>query len=277
MAILNKIARSILEKMTFKAAIIFLFTIIVLCAAGPCFGQQSDGVTYTYDGLNRLTKVVYSSGTTITYTYDAAGNRTSAQVSVGAAAALSLSGVAPRAGRVSGGQQVKLSGSFGGLSVVMIGGTSATWSFTNGTSEITVTTPPHAVGAVAIDLIPSAGATLSKSNAFAYLPTTFTDDTLVAGSTTARAQHVIELRQAVDALRAVAGLQPAPWTDAALLPTASVIRAVHIQELRTFLEDAAARLGYPAASYTDPTLGPGFVIRRVYIEELRQRIRAIAG
>ena len=39
--------------------------------------------TYTYDSNNRLTKVVYSNGTTVTYTYDALGNRTSKKVTGG--------------------------------------------------------------------------------------------------------------------------------------------------------------------------------------------------
>ena len=36
--------------------------------------------TYTYDNLNRLTKVVYRNGTTISYSFDALGNRTSKKV-----------------------------------------------------------------------------------------------------------------------------------------------------------------------------------------------------
>ena len=39
--------------------------------------------TYTYDSNNRLTKVVYSNGTTVTYTFDAMGNRTSKKVTGG--------------------------------------------------------------------------------------------------------------------------------------------------------------------------------------------------
>src|SRR5262249_21280011 len=135
----------------------------------------------------------------------------------------------------------------------------------------------HAAGAVNIDLTPTSGSPYTKTNAFAYLPTTFTDNTLAPGVTTAKAQHIIELRPAVDALRAVAGLGPAPWTDSTLLPFNTSIKAVHILELRTYLEDAVARLGYSAGTYTDPALSSGFLIKRVHIEELRQRIRAIAG
>jgi subtilisin-like proprotein convertase family protein len=191
------------------------------------------------------------------------------------ASTLRIDSVSPQAGRTSGNQSITLTGAFSGLSTVKMGGVNAAWS--GNTSTITVTTPAHAAGAVQIDLTPTSGPVYSKPNAFAYLPTVFTDDTLVVGTTTAKAQHIIELRQAVDAMRAVAGIGPAPWTDATLTPTSTIIKAVHIQELRTFLDSAASLLGYSTSPYTDPALTTGFVIKRVHIEELRQRIRAIAG
>ena len=128
-----------------------------------------------------------------------------------------------------------------------------------------------------IDLTPTSGLGYTKTNAFAYLPTVFSDQPLIAGVTTAKAQHILELRQAVDALRIVAGFPSAPWTDPTLSPTSTLIKAVHITELRSYLENVAALLGYSAGSYTDSGLSSGFVIKRVHIEELRQRIRAIAG
>jgi hypothetical protein len=135
----------------------------------------------------------------------------------------------------------------------------------------------HAVGAVQIDLTPVSGGVHSKPNAFAYLPTIFNDDTLTIGVTTAKAQHIIELRQAVDALRAVAGLSPAPFSNAGVTPFSTFIKAVHIIELRNYLNDAATRLGYSTSPYTDPGLSSGFAIKRLHIEELRQRVRTIAG
>jgi hypothetical protein len=194
-------------------------------------------------------------------------------------ASLTINTVTPAAGRASGAQQIHLTGVLAGLSTVTMGGASASWFYTNGagdTSAITVTTPPHAVGAVQIDLTSTAGSMYSKANAFAYLPTVFTDDTMVAQQTTVKAQHIIELRQAVDAMRAVAGLSAAPWTDPALA-AGNTIKAIHILDLRTFLDDAATRLGYSTSPYTDPGLTSGFVIKRIHIEELRQRIRTIAG
>jgi len=198
---------------------------------------------------------------------------------VGLISSLRIDGVSPPAGRTSGGQQIRLTGAFANLSTVTMGGLSASWFYTNGagdTSAITVTTPPHAVGAVQIDLTPTSGSVYSKPNAFAYLPTVFTDDTIMVGQTTVKTQHIIELRQAVDAMRAVAGLSGAPWTDPSLA-AGNTIRAIHILDLRTFLDDAATRLGYSTSPYTDPGLTSGFVIKRIHIEELRQRIRTIAG
>jgi hypothetical protein len=191
---------------------------------------------------------------------------------------LTVDGVNPSVGRTSGGQPIRLIGGFANLSTVTMGGSSASWFYTNGgadTSAITVTTPAHSVGAVQIDLMPASGSPYSKPNAFAYLPTVFTDNTLVVNVTTVKAQHIIELRQAVDAMRAVAGLMPAPWTDAALTPGSSVIRAVHIQELRTYVDDATMRLGFATNPYTDPSLTTGYSIKRIHIEELRQRVRGI--
>jgi hypothetical protein len=194
---------------------------------------------------------------------------------------LRIDSVVLPAGRTSGGQQIILTGAFADLSTVQVGGVAASWLYTNGagdTTKITVTTPAHEAGAVQIDLTPTSVTAYSKTNAFAYLPTIFTDNTLLVGQTTAKAQHIIELRQAIDAMRAVAGLSGAPWTDPALA-AGSRIKAIHIVELRAYLDDAATRLGYsPSPSpYTDPSLAAGYSIKRIHIEELRQRIRIIAG
>jgi len=57
---------SMSNTMRLTAALIILFTAGIVHAAT---------ITYTYDSLNRLTKVDYGNGDTIEYTYDAAGNR----------------------------------------------------------------------------------------------------------------------------------------------------------------------------------------------------------
>jgi hypothetical protein len=251
------------------------------------FFSANDGPYQPLLSGTSATSVQYTADLNTTYRFysiarDNAGNVEAAPNSPDTVTtfATRIDSVVPAAGSASGGQQIRLTGAFANISTVTIGGASASWFYTNGSNDhsaITITTPPHAVGAVSIDLSPISGSVYSTVNAFAYLPTVFTDDTLSVGITTARAQHIIELRQAVDALRAVAGLSPAPWTDATLTPLTTILRAVHILELRSYLDDVSTLLGYANAPYTDPSLGPGFTVKRVHIEELRQRIRAIAG
>jgi hypothetical protein len=234
--------------------------------------------------INAVFPLAVDSGQVITATATDPGGNTSEfsaciQTVTPTPSVLRIDSVAAPAGRASGGQLIRLNGAFAGLSMVAIGGVPTSWFYTNGsgdTSTITVITPTHAVGAVQIDLTPTSGVGFSKANAFAYLPTVFTDDTLAVNVTTVKAQHIIELRQAVDAMRAVAGLGGAPWTDPGLA-AGNTIRAIHIVDLRTYLDDAASRLGYSTSPYTDPGLTSGFVIKRIHIEELRQRIRTIAG
>jgi YD repeat-containing protein len=259
-------------------------TLVALFACGMIWSAHADNIEYIYDSQNRLIEVHYPDRT-IYYVYDAVGNRTSTTVQVPTPSPsptpvpLAISTVSPKAGRTSGGQQINLMGAFAGLSTVTMGGASATWTYTNGggdTTAITITTPVHAAGAVQIDLTPISGSPYTKTNAFAYLPTVFTDDTLVIGATIVKAQHIVELRQAVDAMRAVAGLSGALWTDPALAG-GSPIKAIHIIELRLYLDGAATQLGYSTSPYTDAGLTTGFLIKRIHVEELRQRIRTIAG
>jgi len=49
-----------------------ILTGFFLAASWCCY---ADAITYEYDSLNRLTRVVYDETTSIEYTYDAAGNR----------------------------------------------------------------------------------------------------------------------------------------------------------------------------------------------------------
>lgn len=57
-----------------RTKIFWSWTVLALCMAVVLVPGISWADTYTYDNLNRLTRVVYSDGRTITYTYDAAGN-----------------------------------------------------------------------------------------------------------------------------------------------------------------------------------------------------------
>jgi YD repeat-containing protein len=101
----------------------------------------------------------------------------------------------------------------------------------------------------------------------------FTDDPLIARTTPVKAQHINELRVAVNAFRASAGFMPATFTDPALAP-GSVIKAVHLTELRSALDPARASLSLPAVGYIDPVVTPQVTtIKKTHIDEVRGGVR----
>ncbi len=99
----------------------------------------------------------------------------------------------------------------------------------------------------------------------------FTDDPLQAG-TAIKADHVYELRAAVNAVRATANLGAAVWTDASLQGVA--VKAAHITELRTNLDQALAALGFSTQAYADsPLVQFQTQVKASHINELRQRVK----
>jgi hypothetical protein len=103
--------------------------------------------------------------------------------------------------------------------------------------------------------------------------TMFTNDPIVALSTAIKSAHITELRTAVNALRATAGLSASTFTDAALSSSIKV-KAVHVQELRNALAAARTSLELPAVSFTDPTLTAGSTkAKAVHVTELRNGVK----
>lgn len=100
----------------------------------------------------------------------------------------------------------------------------------------------------------------------------FTDDPLVAGTTTVRAIHVDQLRVAANAVRALAGLPSASFTDASL--TGVKVKKVHIDELRAALDAARASLTLSTLSYTDPTIIANTTkTKAAHLTELRNGVK----
>jgi cytochrome c peroxidase len=118
--------------------------------------------------------------------------------------------------------------------------------------------------------VDAAGNTIGYSNMDLATVIYFMDDPLIAGTTYIKAQHITELRQAIDAVRATAGLQAFAWTDSTL--TGTWIKATHVQEPRTGLDQALNALGLPIQPYTDSSL-VGLPVKKVHIEELRARVK----
>ncbi|HEU4887738.1 MAG TPA: hypothetical protein VFV49_07630 [Thermoanaerobaculia bacterium] len=95
----------------------------------------------------------------------------------------------------------------------------------------------------------------------------FQDTTLTASRI--KAVHVTQLRSAVNAVRAAAGLAPASFPDATLTPGSTKINLVHLTSLRTALDEARAAIGVPAIPYAQPTLTAGSIVRATHLIELR--------
>jgi hypothetical protein len=106
--------------------------------------------------------------------------------------------------------------------------------------------------------VPDAATTMSFSN-----------DPAVATATIIRAVHITELRQAVNLMRAAAGLGGGSFTD-----PLTTIKTLAFEELRTALNQARAALGLIPISYTDPTLVAGTtVVKAAHIQELRNGVK----
>jgi len=98
----------------------------------------------------------------------------------------------------------------------------------------------------------------------------FNDDPLIAMSTAIQAVHITQLRTAVNAVRATAGLSPYSFTDSSV--AGILIKATHVMELRTALDPARSALAVPALSYTNP-LTPGTLVRAIDLTEIRNGVK----
>jgi hypothetical protein len=147
-----------------------------------------------------------------------------------------------------------------------LAGTSATTTFTDN-NVVAGTTYLYLVRAV------DAGANAGPfSNLDLATTMVFTDDPAVALTTLIQAVHFVEARNAVNAVRAAAGL--APLADDPTLAAGMPIRAQHMIELRFYLNDARAALGLSAVSFTDSGPVPAVtVVKAVHIQEVRNGVK----
>ena len=105
------------------------------------------------------------------------------------------------------------------------------------------------------------------SNIDSATTTVFTDPLLAVGGVV-KAAHFTELRTAVNAMRASAGLAPQVFTDSTL----TTIKAVHLTELRTALNAARAEIGLAALTYTNPSPS-GVTVKAVHVNGLRAGVQ----
>jgi hypothetical protein len=95
----------------------------------------------------------------------------------------------------------------------------------------------------------------------------FADTPVVIGVTTISAQHINQLRSAVNAVRAAAGLGAATFTDS--ISPGVLIRAIHITELRTALDQARSTLLLPPVAYERSPLTSTMLVNVRDVTDLR--------
>jgi autotransporter-associated beta strand protein len=99
----------------------------------------------------------------------------------------------------------------------------------------------------------------------------FTDDPVIPGMTVFKAAHITELRSAVNAMRAAAGLPAVALTGT--VASGGTMLVQHVTALRTGANEARAILGSGAFAFTNPTLSSGAAIRAMHIQELRHAVK----
>jgi hypothetical protein len=124
---------------------------------------------------------------------------------------------------------------------------------------------------VAVD---GAGNKSAPSNIRLGTTVTFTDNPLAdpqnpTNTVFIKAEHITQLRTAVNAVRAAAGLSAATWTYT--VSSGTVIHAVDVEELRSKVNEALLVFGFTPPAYTDASLS-GQIIKRAHIQELRQAV-----
>ena len=121
----------------------------------------------------------------------------------------------------------------------------------------------------------ASGNVSAESNIDLATAITFQDDPFPSppALTQVKAQHVIQLRQAVNAVRHLTpALQDYSWTQGTLTPGVTAIKANDIEEIRTALDQALLILGFPTGGYTDSDVD-GLLFQKFHITQLRDRVK----
>lgn len=100
----------------------------------------------------------------------------------------------------------------------------------------------------------------------------FTHDPVSQAEHVVLSMHVTEIRSRIDEARSAAALAPFSWDSTF---GTGMIRANHVLQLRTALDAVYVARSVTPPTYTDPGLPAPTVIKAVHINELRQAVRGI--
>ena len=177
-----------------------------------------------------------------------------------AAAATSTNSVSLAWSTVSGATAYEVYRSSNGSALGLIATTSSSTYTDNGLSvSRTYLYRVRAVGSTG---------TLAYSNIDPATTILFVDPTITPRVTSIKAVHILQLRDAVNAMRAAGLLSYRNFTDPAL--TGRTVKANHIAQLRSALNEARAAIGLPPVTFSQPSLS---VVRASHVNELRAGVQ----
>ena len=117
------------------------------------------------------------------------------------------------------------------------------------------------------------GTESTDSNRDLATTTIFTDEPLVAGTTVIKTANITELRTAVNAVRALAGLSAFTFTDPTLTAGVTPVSAAHVNELRTLLNGARASVTLTALTYGETITAGTTTMKASHLTELRNGVK----
>jgi hypothetical protein len=233
--------------------------------------------TFTVGSDTQLTATVPSGDTTGPISVTTPAGSAGSLTDFGVASNPTISGISPKAGASVGAKSVTITGTnFQAGATVTIGGSSAT-SVVVSSTQITALTPSHSAGAGDVIVTNPGGGSGTLSNGYTFMAATvFFEDPLTQFSSTVKAQHILDLRNAVASLWSVAGLGSPSWTNS--VATGTTVYATDVQEIRPKLNQALDRLGYGMSSYTDdPLQAQVTVIKKIHIDQLRNGVKQVTN
>lgn len=144
--------------------------------------------------------------------------------------------------------------------------------FAGTTSYTDLTAAPNTAYLYKVYAKNSNGVVVSISNP--DLATTFQFEELTTRVTALKAAHIMQLRQAVNAVRALAAAGETTFTDPDLISGQTSCKGAHITELRDALDAARISLRLPPVTYAQGALNTrSTVIAATHLTEIRSGVR----
>src|SRR5439155_1073475 len=171
----------------------------------------------------------------------------------------------------------------GGTAADNVGVTQVTWANSRGGGGTATGTTSWAASGIGLQpgtnvLTVTAHDAVGNTTAASLTVTmfTFTDDPLTAQSMRITAAHCMELRSAIDSLRAAPGLTTFACSGPTLTPGSTMVKVVHLVDLRTALTQAYVSAGRTPPTYSDPfVVGGATIIKAIHLSELRTAVGAL--